>query len=43
MKLNLNKPYMIFLYTVFFSFFFWIFPDFGILRSGFEKRADFFL
>ncbi len=42
MKLNLNKPYMIFLYTVFFSFFFWIFLDFGILRSGFEKRADFF-
>ncbi len=42
MRLNLNKPYMAFLYTIFFSFFFWVFPDFGVLRSGFEKRADFF-
>lgn len=42
LKLNINKPYMIFLYTNLLSFFFWILPDFNILRSGFEKRAVLF-
>ncbi len=32
------KPYGMLLITVFMSGFFWAFPDFGMLRKGFEER-----
>lgn len=41
MKICLEKPYYLVIYSVLGSFICWFFPSFNILRSGFEKRINF--